>query len=115
MQIRRSISCQENLMFHRRCQMKRGLCSPVKLKKKSGFYTGTSPDKKRNKSLKRTLIDIEQEEQKLSDELEHIHSVYIGIIGNMQDTSVKLEQYARVKGSEARYLSKEMQKLQEMR
>ena len=32
----------------------------------------------------------------------------------MQHTSVKLEQYARAKGSEAQYLRKEMQKLQEM-
>ena len=91
MQIRRSISYQENLMFHRRCQMKRGLCSSVKLKKKAA-YTGTSPEKnKENKSSKRTLTDIEQEEQKLSDELEHIHSVYNGIIRNMEYTSVKLE------------------------
>ena len=70
--------------------------------------------KKENRSLKRTLTDIEQEEQKLPDELEHIHSIYNGIIRNMQDTSVKLEQYTCAKESEAQYLSKEMQKLQEM-
>ena len=91
MQIRRSISCQENLMFYRRCHMKRGLCSPVKLKKKSGLHWNFTRKNKENKSLKRTLTDIEQEEQKLSDELEHIHGVYNGIIRNMQYTSVKLE------------------------
>ena len=87
--------------------MKRGLCSPVKLKKKTLELHHT---KKENKSLKRTLTDIEQEEQKLSDELEHVYSVYNGIIRHMQDTSVKLEPAwdACAEGSEARYLSKEM-------
>ena len=46
---------------------------------------------KENKSLKRTLTDIEQEEQKLSDKLKYIHGVCNGIIRNMQYTSVKLE------------------------
>ena len=78
-------------MFHRRCQMKRGLCSPVKLKKKSDLLWNFTRKNKENKSLKRTLTDIEQEEQKLSNELKYIHGVCNGIIRNMQYTSVKLE------------------------
>ena len=59
---------------------------------KKATYSGTSPEKNReNKSLKGTLTDIEQEEQKLSDKLKYIHSVCNGIIRNMQYTSVKLE------------------------
>ena len=94
--------------------MKRGLLLSSKTEKEKRLTLELHQTKKENKPLKRTLTDIEQEEQKLSDEVEHIHSVYNGIIRNMQNTSVKLEQYACVKGSEAQYLSKEVEKLQEM-